>query len=636
MSKSRKDLVDRRKFLKGAALGGIATLAGSRGAFAAPQAAAVAAKAPVAVPREADPTPEVQILTTDRPGGDFMVDVIKSLGFEFVAANPGSTFRGLHESIINYGGNKAPELITCCHEESAVGMAHGYAEVEGKPMMVMLHATVGTQHGSMGIYNAWAGQVPIFMLIGNTLDETTPHLIYHAAPDVAAMIRDFTKWDDTPVSLPHFADSAVRAYKIAMTRPHEPVAVVIDSEMQEIPIDKDPAIHIPKLSLDTAPAADTGSINEIARLLVNAENPVIMAGRVVHSQEGMDNFKAFVEALQVPVMDQGGNLPSHHPLIQGGRGLIQNADVILALEVETLYNGLHAGTDQIVRTSRPITKSGAKVITMTTRDLYLRSNFQDLPRYQEVDMAVAADPEVSLPALTEAVKRLTTDDRKRVFEDRGKKYADASGKVVERARTEATYGWDSSPLSLHRISAEVWAQVKNEDWATANGGGIDSGIMNFEWQATKYYQRTNSVSASGVGFRLPSAVGAALAHKKNGRLFVYAQSDGDLMYAPGALWTAAHHRVPMLAVMHNNRAYHQEVMHIERMSARHNRGVDRAGIGTKLEDPNINFAMIAKGMGLYSDGPITNPNDLGPAIKKAIAVVKSGEPALLDVVTQPR
>src|SRR5580698_9075159 len=186
MSKSRKDLVDRRKFLKGAALGGIATLAGSRGAFAAPQAAAVAAKAPVAVPREADPTPEVQILTTDRPGGDFMVDVIKSLGFEFVAANPGSTFRGLHESIINYGGNKAPELITCCHEESAVGMAHGYAEVEGKPMMVMLHATVGTQHGSMGIYNAWAGQVPIFMLIGNTLDETVSHLMFHAAPDVAA------------------------------------------------------------------------------------------------------------------------------------------------------------------------------------------------------------------------------------------------------------------------------------------------------------------------------------------------------------------------------------------------------------------------------------------------------------------
>src|SRR5580698_8084531 len=208
MSKSRKDLVDRRKFLKGAALGGIATLAGSRGAFAAPQAAAVAAKAPVAVPREADPTPEVQILTTDRPGGDFMVDVIKSLGFEFVAANPGSTFRGLHESIINYGGNKAPELITCCHEESAVAMAHGYAKIEGKPMLVMAHGTVGLQHASMAIYNAYADRVPVYIILGNILDlgwRRSDVEWAHAAQDCAAMVRDYTKWDDAPASLTHFA-----------------------------------------------------------------------------------------------------------------------------------------------------------------------------------------------------------------------------------------------------------------------------------------------------------------------------------------------------------------------------------------------------------------------------------------------
>ena len=249
---------------------------------------------------------------------------------------------------------------------------------------------------------------------------------------------------------------------------------------------------------------------------------------------------------------------------------------------------------------------------------------------------MAADAEMTLPALTEAVKRLLTDDRRRAFQDRGKKFAEAGHKAMERARNEAVYGWDSSPLSRPRISAEVWEQIKNEDWATANGGSIDNGLISFQWKCDKYYRRTNSVSANGIGFRAPSAVGSALAHKKHGRLFVYAQSDGDLMFAPGVLWTAAHHSIPLLAVMHNNRAYHQEVMEIQQMAARHQRGIDRAGIGTKLENPNLDFAQIAKGMGLYSEGPISNPNDLGPAIKRALAVVKKGEPALLDVVTQPR
>jgi thiamine pyrophosphate-dependent acetolactate synthase large subunit-like protein len=350
----------------------------------------------------------------------------------------------------------------------------------------------------------------------------------------------------------------------------------------------------------------------------------------------MDNFVAFAEALQAPIADQGGNLPSKHPLLGGGRGVIGNADVILALQVDTLWNSLHAGRDQLVRTTTQVNKPTAKIITINSRDLYSRSNFQDLPRVPDVDLAVAADPETTIPALTEAIKRLTTDDRRRVFEARGKKLAENGPRNLERARNEAAYGWNSSPISLHRISAEVWAQVKNEDWAVADGGAIDSGIMGPEWNSDRYYQRTRSVSANGVGFRAPSAVGAALAHKKHGRFFVYAQSDGDLMFAPGVLWTAAHHRIPMLAVMHNNRAYHQEVMHIQRMADRHERGIDRAGIGTKLEDPDINFAMIAKGMGLYSAGPITNPNDLAPAIKEAMAEVKKGNPALLDIVTQPR
>ena len=179
-----------------------------------------------------------------------------------------------------------------------------------------------------------------------------------------------------------------------------------------------------------------------------------------------------------------------------------------------------------------------------------------------------------------------------------------------------------------RLSAEVWEQVKHEDWAGGLGG--------YPWVYDKHYQRTQGGSAGGVGYASPAAVGSALAHRKYGRFYVHLQNDGDLMYAPGVLWTAAHHRIPLLAVMRNNRAYHQEVMHIQRMADRRERGIERAGIGTTLTDPNIDYAKIAQGMGWYAEGPIDNPNDLGPALKRAIAAVKRGEPALLDTVTQPR
>jgi acetolactate synthase I/II/III large subunit len=634
MKKSNKSGVDRRKFLKGAAVGGVATLVAGSGAARAQQSlAAQPAKVPAVSPREADPPAEVDVLTLDRSGSDFMVDVIKTLGFEYVAANPGSSYRGIHESLINYGGNKNPEFITCCHEESSVHMAQGYAQVEGKPMLVLAHSTVGLQHASMGIYDAWGGRTPVFIMIGNTLDanERRPGVEwYHSAQDAVAMVRDYTKWDDTPISLQHFAESAVRAYRIAMTPPREPVVLVLDSTLMESAIPKDAVLRIPKLTLDGPPQGDSGSVLEAAKLLVAAENPLLIAGDCVHSEEGTQRLIEFAEALQIPVIDQGRNLPSRHPLNQlGGRALIPQADVIFGLQVADFWGEVHADRD-IPRGFRSITRPGAKLISISSLDLYTKSNYQDFQRLQEFDIAMAADPEATLPALTEAVKRLTADDRKRVFQDRGSKLAAANQKALERARVQATYGWDSSPISIPRLSAEVWNVIKNEDWA----GGLYFDYT--QWNYDKYYRHAHGASSQGAGDKAPLAVGAALAHRKHGRLYVNLQKDGDLMYANGVLWTAAHHRIPLLNVMFNNRAYHTETMHIQRMANRHQRGIENAGIGTTLVDPNIDFAKLAQSMGWYAEGPITDPKDLGPALKRAVAVVKRGEPALLDTVTQPR
>jgi thiamine pyrophosphate-dependent acetolactate synthase large subunit-like protein len=643
---SEKHSVDRRDFLKSAAATGAAALSAGHAAAAqqSQPAAPPPASAPVA-PREVDPTGSVEILTTDRPGGDFMVDVIKTLNFEFIASNPGSSFRGLHESIINYGNNTTPEFITCLHEESSVAMAHGYFKAEGRPMAVLCHGTVGMQHAAMAIYNAYCDRVPVYILAGNSLDATLrrPGVEWsHSVQDAAAMVRDFIKWDDQPISLPHFAESAMRAYKIAMTPPMMPVLLVIDGGLQEDPISDEVSsrLRIPRLTVATPPQGDSGAVAEAARLLVNAQNPVIVADRAARTPAGITHLVALAEALQAPVINQGGrmNFPSRHPLNQSGsaRQLIADADVILGLELTDFWGTVSTVRDGLTRTSRSLVKPGTKLISITALDLATKGNYQDFQRYPEVDVAMAADAEATLPALVDACKRATTADRRSAFEARRKRLATAHAAALERARAEAAYAWDASPISTARMTMELWAQIKNEDWALVAESGIMSDWTARLWSFEKHYQSLGGSGGAGVGYGAPAAVGAALANRKHGRFSVTIQGDGDFLYAPGVWWTAAHHRIPLLAVMHNNRAYHQEVMHVQRMASRHNRGITRAHIGTTIDDPNVDFAKIAQGMGVHAQGPITNPNDLGPAIKRALDVVKRGEPSLIDVVTQPR
>jgi thiamine pyrophosphate-dependent acetolactate synthase large subunit-like protein len=574
-----------------------------------------------------------------------MVDVIKSLNIEYVASNPGSSFRGIHESIINYGGNTMPEFLTCCHEESSVAMAHAYFKVEGKPMAVLCHGTVGLQHAAMAIYNAYCDRVPVIVLAGNSLDATMrrPGVEWaHSVQDAAAIVRDFTKWDDNPVSLPHFAESMVRAYKIAMTPPMMPVLVVLDGGLQEDPIPAEVAsrLRVPKLTTATPPQGDAGAVAEAARLLVNAQNPVIVADRLARTPAGIAKLVELAEALQAPVVDQHGrmNFPSRHPLNQteSAGQLIANADVILGLELTDFWGTVNAFRDSLHRSSRSRLRQGTRLISITAVDLYTKSNFQDFQRYPEVDVAMAADAEATLPALTEAVRKLTTADRRTAFQERRTRLEQAHARAKDAARAEAAHAWDASPISTGRMAAEIWAQIRNEDWSLVSESGNTSGWAFRLWDFDKHYQHLGDSGGAGVGYGAPAAVGGALANKKHGRLSVNIQGDGDFLYAPGVWWTAAHHKIPLLTVMHNNRGYHQEVMHIQRMANRHQRGVTRAHIGTTIDNPNVDFAKIAQGMGVYAEGPIANARDLGPALQRALAVVKKGEPALVDVVTQPR
>ena len=635
MARPSRGSVGRRGFLKKAAAGAAAIVAAPAVADATQQN------------QQGDPAPaRTDVYTTDRPGSDFMADVLKSLDFEYVAANPGSTFRGIHESFINYGHNKNPELLTCCHEESSVAMAHGYAKIEGKPMLVMAHGTVGLQHASMAIYNAYADRVPVYVLLGNIADVAFRRSDVewtHAVQDAAAMVRDYTKWDDAPVTLAHFAESAVRAYKVAMTPPYAPVVIVADAVMQEegIPAADRGRLRVPKLSVTTPPAADASAVAEVARMLVAADSPVIMAGRTARTPKGLALLVELAELVQAPVNDGHQftlrmNFPTRHPL--KGAGVVATADLLLALEIPDLFQATHASTplNRLGMESRPTMKAGARIVTISSSDLLTKNNYQDAGRYTEADLAIPADAEATLPQLIEACRKLITPERRRAMDARGSKLAETSKQLRESALEQAAWGWDASPISTARLSAELWNLVKDEDWSLVSDTSFISNWPLKLWDFTKHYQFIGWSGGYGIGYGAPAAVGAALANRKHGRLSINIQCDGDMNYAPAVLWTAAHHRIPLLTVMHNNRAYHQERMYITAMAARANRDVSRAHIGNELADPFIDYASLAKAYGVHGQGPIQNPNDLGPALKRAIDIVKRGEPALVDVITQPR
>ena len=625
----------RRDFLKGVATASAAGVAMVQQA----QAAAPAVNAAAAKLSDADAKAVEAGRLIPRPGSDFMVDVIKSLNLEYVAANPGSSFRSLHESVVNYGGNKAPELITCLHEESSVAIAHGYAKAAGKPMAVMAHGSVGFQHAAMAVYNAWCDRVPVIMFGGNGIDadKRRPGTEWsHSVQDPALMLRDFVKWDDAPGSLQHFAESTVRAYRVATTGQMGPVVIMADIDLQEDAIHGKPPT-IPKLRPALPLQGDTGALQEAAKLLLNAKNPVILADRATRNQEGVKALVKLAESLQAPVIDLGArmNFPSTHHLCLSDqkRALVRDADVILMLEVYDPWGQVNGLSDPF-KTVRPEAKPDVKIITIGMNDVSIRSNYQDFQRFLSVEMAIPGEAQASMPILTDYILKNATAAQKASFEARREPMKKRWDKQLQDAKEGAALAWDASPISTARLAMETYEVIKNEPWCLAVSDRISWARK--LWPTTEYHQMLGGSGGQGVGYGLPASVGAALANKALGRMTVTFQPDGDLLYAPGALWTAAHHKIPLLMVMHNNGGYYQEVMHLQRMAALHNRRTDQAWIGNSLRNPDIDYAKIAQGHGVWAEGPIKDPAHLKGALQRALAQVKQGRPALLDVVCQAR
>ena len=647
------EIKGRRQFLKGSlVLGAVSAAAPVMGRVAAGEKAAPLTATATGAPTMAAAHAETGAIPAHRtdgddpivdPGSDYMVDLMRGAEIKYIAAIPGSAFRGLHESIVNYGGNKAPELIVCVHEEISAGIAHGYAKAAGHPMAALIHTTVGLQHASMAIYNAWCDRVPMMLIVGNSLDETKrrPGVEwFHSAADVGAFVRDYVKWDDTPVSIGHYGESFMRAMQVAMTPPCDPVLIVCDTELQEEPVADRAALPVPKLAPVAPPGGDPTAIGQAADMLLAASQPVIVADRAARTADGMRALVRLAELLNAPVIDRGGrlNIPTNHYLAQTGlqASLLGSADLILGLELTDIWGVAYDVPDKRDREAVRKIRPDAKVIGISASYGSARSNVQDVQRYLATDLTLEADSETAMPQLIEAITARLTAAHRKALAGRKASLIDAHRQMRSADATAAANGWDASPISTARLSMELWDQARHLDWALVSDPSYISNWPMRLWDITEHYQYIGGPGGYGVGYNAAASVGAALAHRDAGRISISIQGDGDLMMLPGALWTLAHHDIPLLVIVHNNRAWHQETMHLKRMANFRGRGPTTWPIGTTITDPNIDFATLARSMGVWSKGPIDNPAQLAPAIAAALDIVKSGKPALLDILTQPR
>lgn len=578
-------------------------------------------------------------------GSDFVADLLKAYEFEYVPFNPGASFRGIEESIVNYNDND-PEVITSPHEELSVSIAHGYAKATGEPSICILHDIVGTLNGTMGIYNAYIDQVPIVMLGGNgplRKSQRRPWIDWmHTASDQGSFVRDFVKWDDQPAHSDGVAESFIRGYNIADTFPKGPVYVTIDHDLQENELEE--PLEIPDLDKFAKPssvAPERDALERAADMLVEAEFPVIFTGRIGNSQVVVDQLVELAETLGAAVIDTRKrhryNFPNRHPLNLSGTDAFTDADVMLALNVDSITQELTTPNIQTHEITRLVDPDDFDLIDIGGHDLEASSLTGDYFSLHETTLPILGDVEIAIPDLLELVEERVDGDLRERAADRAAEIEARHDEQWEEWQREAEEKWDETPISVPRLAGEVWDVVQDEEFVLVNGTLQRWSHKLWDIDSAEKYIGGYS-GGGGIGYGIGAAIGGALAYEGTGRVPINLQADGDLIQYPNGLWVLGHYDIPMLTVVHNNMTLFNSTNH--RIQLADYRGRDssyeRAMIGTGLVDPVPDYASAAESFGVNGYGPIEDPDDLGDALRSALADVKNGEPALVDVRSQDR
>jgi thiamine pyrophosphate-dependent acetolactate synthase large subunit-like protein len=556
-------------------------------------------------------------------GSDVAADALRALEIPYIALNPGASYRGLHDSIVNYLGNEAPQMLLCLHEEAAVAIAHGYAKVTGKAMAAAVHSNVGLFHATMAIFNAWCDRMPI-VILGATgpvdAAKRRPWIDWiHTARDQGAIVRDYTKWDDQPASPAAAREALLRAGWMANTAPMGPVYINLDAEMQEAKLAEplapiDAARYMPPATASASPE----QIKQAADMLKAAKHPVMLVGRVSRSVEGWNERIALAEAINAKVITDlkiGCGFPTDHPQHAGapaGNAMVPEAiealkaaDLILALDCVDL-NG-------VLRGAFGFDVPKTKIISISNDFHIHRGWSMDYEALPPVDLLLPTTPDLAVPQLLAALGG-------------AKPHKPAA---VPKA---ATYQPSDGPLRVDDLARALRHAVGNRAVTLAH---LPLSWNGATWAFRHPLDYVGSEGGGGVGGGPGNTVGTALALKGSDRLVIGVCGDGDFMMGATAVWTAVHYKIPLLIVVCNNRSFFNDELHQERVARIRNRPVENRWIGQRISEPDIDCAGVAKAQGAVGFDPVKKPSDLLPTFEQAIKAVEAGNVAVVDVRVEP-
>jgi len=596
-----------------------------------------------------NPTPREPPAVTDSPsrpparfGSDVIVDQLIDHGIRHVSLNPGASYRGVHDSLVNRPG--APEVITCTHEKTAVNIAHGYAKASGRPMGTILHNVVGLLHGSLGLYSARLDRAPILAMGGSGPQDATrrrPWIDWlHTANIQGNAVRDFVKWDEQPASIGAFPEAFARALRTAVSEPSGPVYIAMDAWLQEQEVEGPvPVMDPAKTGAASRLGPDPQALEEAAEALVAAERPLLIAGFAGRDPRAFGWVPELAELLGAAIIDTDDrlNAPSTHPLNLTGTDVIGESDAIAMLDIKDASRFLLKLPGRSAsRATKSLVAEGATVIDIGFGDLQLLSWVHDVGPVLPIDIRVAADTSIALPMLLELVR----DRVAREPQARRDARAARAAAITER-HDAARAGWAAQvsgmaamrPIAPPWLAREVGEAIREYDWVLTAGSVQDWALKLWDFDRSYRHPGRTLGTATQIGISL----GVALAHRGSGKLVVDLQPDGDLLFDGAAPWIAAAHGIPMLVVMVNNRAYFNDWEHQIKLAEQRGSDMARVPIGVEIDGPAPDFAMLAKAFGWYAEGPIEDPAAIRDAVKRAARVVmEQGKPALVDVVTAHR
>lgn len=551
-------------------------------------------------------------------GSDVAAQALRRLGIRYISMNPGASYRGFHDSLVNHLGNDSPSLLLCLHEDHVVGIAHGYAKATGEPMACILHSNVGLMHGMMMMYNAWVDRMPM-MVIGATgpmaPEKRRPWVDWvHTSADQAGMVRDIVKFDSQPSSIQGIIEAMCRGHGLTRTAPQAPVYISLDAGLQESPVPTDLAWpDFARLAPPAAPAPSEPSMNTLLAMLHAAKRPLILFGRGGRAQSAWDNRVDLAERLGACVVTElrfCAVFPTDHPAHVAppmasasmvDRTLLADADLILALDWPDLGGTLQPPTAQ--------ERLAAKVVGVTLDHHLHNGAHMVYNQLAETDLTISADADATVEALLQRLPE-------------GKRAPWSGSRSPERR------------IGTDRITVPLVAQALRDAVKEPADYAFSSICKDWPtdiWPIRDPLGYFGKDGGGGIGAGPSLAIGVALALQDQGRKTMAFLGDGDFIMGVHALWTAVHHRIPLLVLVNNNRSYYNDELHQETVARQRSRPVGNRWIGLRIDDPALDLAGLARAQGAVGIGPVQRVEDVAPAIAEALAVLDAGGVCVVDL-----